>query len=472
MHKAYFKSLLLRHRQFLIIYTIICFCTSILISLLANFHVPDQQYGVGFTNLAVFAGLMTIMAMVLPYINFSFNFHKKSVDTYYSLPISRKKLFNSHYLSGLLMIIVIPTCFVILNLLMIKLRFSSVSGDYMIRFILCYLAQVLSISFLYSLNTWIVNKSNNALDAIILVAAYAILPYVLLLITEIFMMEHLVGIPSYSFINIEAFKWISGTLLAMKPLSYFDALSRNEVLSSMIYIEMLVSLFMSVGFYFAGLRTFRKRKGEDSQQISRDFFTYPLMVNIATVYLISMIYVTDKSLGQISMYLFITFLIYLIMHFAINRSTKVTKKIVLKYVIFFVIFNIFGYVSKQTYCFGVNLQTVDLEKYDQVDVYYANRMNNSYEYAQITFDLNEITLEEKLLINEFLEVQKFEAEYLKKHSIHRVKDEEMVVSINLKFIRGEDVAIREYHLKKEEVKNIEENELLRKLIDDGKQKDS
>lgn len=462
MYKSYFKSLILRQRQFLIIYTIICFCTSILISLLANFNVPDQQYEVGFMNLASFAVLMIIIAMVLPYINFSFNFQKKSVDTYYSLPISKTKLFNIHYFSGLLMIIVIPTCLVILNLLVIKLRFSAVSSEYMIRFILCYLVQVLGVGFLYSLNTWIVNKANNTLDAIILIVAYVILPHVLLLITEFFIAEHLVGITSYDFVSIENFKWLSGSILTMKSLNYFDALSRNEVLSSVIYIEMLVSLFMAVGFYFAGLRTFKKRKGEDSQQISRDFFTYPLMVNVATVLLISSIYITNCSWGQIFMYLMITFLLYLFMHFAINRSTKVTRKLVLKYMAFLVAFSVFGFVSKQTYFFGINLQAFDLEQYDHVGLFYSDHSTD--ERMRVEYDLNEVALEEQILINEFLEAQRIEAESLKKYATCRVNEDELVITVQLKLIRGKEIDFREYDFCKEELKNIEENELFKKLF--------
>ena len=38
-----------------------------------------------------------------------------------------------------------------------------------------------------------------------------------------------------------------------------------------------------VGFYFWAVNVFKKRKGEDSEQVSNDFFTYPLVVNLSSV---------------------------------------------------------------------------------------------------------------------------------------------------------------------------------------------
>ena len=50
--------------------------------------------------------IMTIAVMVLPVMSFRFNVNKKSVDTYYSLPISKKELYIVHYLAPLAALIV------------------------------------------------------------------------------------------------------------------------------------------------------------------------------------------------------------------------------------------------------------------------------------------------------------------------------------------------------------------------------
>lgn len=103
-NRSYFLHLLKQHRPIVILYFILCFAGSPLQLILAALNRINEGYyysgGSGEFYQATFLlfSFAIIMAMVTPYITFSYLFSKSNLDTYFALPVSRTKLFSMQLL--------------------------------------------------------------------------------------------------------------------------------------------------------------------------------------------------------------------------------------------------------------------------------------------------------------------------------------------------------------------------------------
>lgn len=466
MHKAYFKSLFLRYRQLLFAYALICFCCVPLGSLLTRVDRVDGYVGLGMMALVIFGIFMLLLGFVLPLVSFRFNLNKKSVDTVYSLPISRKELYNTHYFAGLLMIVVIPTICFLMDIIIIMFRFSRVPMEFSLRMLLSYGAMLLALTSLYSLNTWIVNKANNLVDALILEAAYAVIPMVLILATMIFIPAHIVGMAGFELIDLSIFKWISPAALIFTPLSNIGMYLSSYSVNATIFLEMLCSSVCSVFFYLAAKYTFNKRAGEEAQQVSRDFFTYPLIVNILSIALISTINIIQFDILPLLVYLMITFTLFILMHFVSTRSTKIRKSDILKYLLILLAFNVFNYASKQTYFFGINQRRVNIEEYDELIVS-SSLIGNQLDYHNpITMNLKKMDKKDEELLDSLLNLQNIAAERFRQgeygQEYHNGISGEYV-SLQFRKYASNVYEYRSYTLSVEDLKEVYSNERMNEL---------
>lgn len=467
MHKAYFKSLFSRYRQLLFVYALICFCCVPLGSLLTRVDRADGYVGLGTMALVIFGIFMLILGFVLPLVSFRFNLNKKSVDTVYSLPISRKELYNTHYFAGLIMIVAIPTICFLIDIFIITLRFERVPMVFNLRMLLNYVAMLLAVTSLYSLNTWIVNKANNLVDALILEAAYEAIPLILMLATMVFIPAHIVGMAGFDLIDLSIYKWISPSIMIFTPLSNFEMYLYSGTVNTTIFLEMLCSIISCVFFYLVALFTFNKREGEDAQQVSRDFFTYPFVVNIVSIALISTSNVIQMDILPIIVYLVITFTLFMLMHFVSERSTKIKKVHIIKFILILLAFNIFNYASKQTYFFGINQRKVDYSKFDQLTIDSSVFYYDFNSHDVVTIDLKNMDEIDQELIESLLNLQGIAAERFRQGEYDEFNyDGRTNEYVNLSFRNydNNEQEQRYYSLSREDFKEVLSNERFIKLL--------
>lgn len=404
----YYLSILKRHKKLLLIYVLIGFVAFPMATLISN----DVHYGRGIYEFGlIMNGLfMIICGMVLPPIIYKFMLNKRSVDTYFALPIKRKHLFDVHYLAGLTAMLVPLMINFLLGVLILTVRFGL--GRLPLLALFLFVFEMVAATALYSLNVFIVNKTNNLVDAVLLIAAYTILPCMAIMCLAGFIARFTVGYTAVYWDYSRLFDYFSPFTVMIRLMNYsLDKITLKDIGIFWLFYEMA----MIVIFYIWSMKTFEKRQGEDSEQRSNDFFAYPLVVNLASVLLLSMYIIDFSNLTLTIGILVITFVIYLAMHFVSRRSMKVTARIVIKYFAILITFNVIALVAHKTAFFGYNYTQPKLEPYNYLVVeceFYKDGDWTSEDYSAV-INLKNVSQSEQRLVEEVLNLQTIAADYKK-----------------------------------------------------------
>lgn len=124
------------------------------------------------------AFMLIVLCYIVPVWMFAFLKKKRNLDCYYSLPISRRAIGVTHYLSGLVAVLVPFLLSYALNMIMLLARgyFANLAHEYIIaHFLLCLLMGFT----LYSLFVFVFNEANSVIDGIIYIAGYSFVLYIL-----------------------------------------------------------------------------------------------------------------------------------------------------------------------------------------------------------------------------------------------------------------------------------------------------
>lgn len=387
---AYMKHLVLRHKTLLMLYTFVCFISYPLLTILTERPYIDDLMAIGGTIYMI--GLLVIF-LVLPVFIFKFNLSKKSVDTYYSLPISRKSLFFAQYVTPLICALLPVILNYALGTIVLTIRASINHYDWwggpagtfeaFIAFILALIPLVAG----YAMNTYFVNKCNALMDAAIVTLGYNVLPYLLILTVAIYLENHTVG--TGGILNdIDYFTIARVMSPYYRSFEFFvEYYSQRDVFNFLLFFKTLYNLAFLTVFTWLGLKTFQKRKGEDAEQITNSFITYPFLIHIASICIISFLDITRMlDIVWIVVFTAVIFVIFTIMNFIANRSVKFTWKIAVKFIILMIAFNCFNFVANQTELFGINKQHVDMSDKKKVEVeyyHYNSEINGQYNGVEI-----------------------------------------------------------------------------------------
>lgn len=411
----YFKSIIKRQKKLLFLYTIIGFVAFPMVSLISNNY--DLGQGVFEYSILINMIFMVIGVMLIPLAMYYFSLNKKSTDTYYALPISRKDLFNVHFFAGLAYIYIPLLINYLLGTLILTIRYGLHRFALFAFFI--FLCEIVITTAIYSINTLIVNKANNLIDAILLIVGYTALPYILIMSAMSFDSMFVVG---YSEHLIEFWKWFD----FVSPLTVLIRLSNASYALERIYttdfnfnfLWIIYEAVIATGFYILGLSVFKKRKGEDSEQVTKDFFTYPLLLNLISIALVFVVTlgVTVDIIYTITIFI-ISFIIYLILQFTARRSVKITSDLLIKYFVLLISFNLFTFICNETYYFGINLIKPNLNDYSVMYIRYYDYDDKKGEDHYALIDLNNMDESKTVLAENLLTFQEKAAE-LKKDNFY------------------------------------------------------
>lgn len=436
----YFKSILKRQKKLLFLYTVIGFVAFPMVALISNNY--DQGQGVYEYSILINMVFMVACVMVLPIIINKFSLNKRSVDTYYALPISRQHLFNVHYYAGVVCIYIPLLINYVLGTLILTLRYGL--GNFTGVYFLAFLGIIIITLAIYSINTLIVTKANNMIDAAILIAAYTILPYMLISSAWSFLNRFTIGFTESMFSLSLLFDFLCPLIVLN---NFINAINNYVYRFTMFEYNSLWIVYeaaIAVGFYVWAAHVFKKRKGEDSEQVSKDFFTYPFVVNLTSIILLSFYIIDFSDIVLTIAILVITFIVYLVMHFISRRSMKVTAALIIKYFVILIAFNLFAFAAKETYLFGINLRTPEITQYTQLEVSYWDYTNENKEYvAEIS--LKDMNKNEEAFVNDLLALQTKAAEFKRNHSGYSYYYEDSIY-LRIKFMTSDENNYKYYHL--------------------------
>ena len=413
----YLKSLLMRQKKLLVLYFIVCFVSYPLVLFIDEFINVSSDLGI-----IVYGIYMLIMAFILPFVAFRFSFSKKQVDTVYSLPIKRKNLFDAHYFSGIAVILIIPFINFMIGMI-IGLITGSIIIPHILGIMLCYLACAGVALLAYSFNTWLVNITNNNIDALIMIVSYLVLPYIVYLAWDIFSMSQSVGLTPPNIM-----RWIE-YVAPINLLSTYLSYIRNYVFDTMFYFKIIYSVIIVITFYFLARYTFIKRKGEDSEQISTNRFTYPVVINVLSFAFITNFNLTEVPLVALIMYLVVSFVIFAIMDFVRRRSTKINRQLIIKYIVLLVAFNLFSIVSKQTSFFGLNNRVLDIS--GSREFYIELYTPDGSESRMMRVNLNQMTPEQQKVVDDAIKLQALATKQFKEGTYAEGDYEKDIVYVNV-----------------------------------------
>lgn len=415
--KHYFIDLFKRKKKVLILYTFICFMGYPFIEIGNLIINKNANELISITQTSFILALCTlgILAAVLPIFTFKFSHTKKHVDTFFAIPINRNHLFKSHFIAPIL-----GACIPILvNYLLGGIIVVLFRGDFVNYFELLFLLLLAFVIFavVYSINTYFVLSTNNVLDSVIITAGIVVIPLIFSSAVSIFMESQIVrtGMVEIYPITDEIIKlllpYAGFVLIADAFENMYAFISIDFEVIEWFYI--LYYFALGIAFYYLSKKTFKKKKGENAEQLTTSFATYPLMINVGLVSLVLIFNITQMDFITAVLVLVALFVAYIIAQAIANRSMTLNVKMVLRFIALIVVVNGFNYISKQTEFFGINRQVIDYTKYDFVEIEFDSFNDKFGEDGEILesndlfyrVDVNELKGNEENLFELFEEYQ-------------------------------------------------------------------
>lgn len=222
-----------------------------------------------------------IVATIIPILEFSFKTKKINVDHYYSLPFTRKDLYLSKFLVGLVEMISIITIIFISMMLFyvfrIPINMFNLGG-----LLLYYLFVIVSCFVIYTFVTHFYIITNTISDGITnLVMACFALPALLLVFSEmdltlIDMIDNKINIGTSSFM----FPYSPLTVLTVisNGLVQYQTHKLTDSYLIQSYVSIGINIVLTILYLLNIQRYVKNHKAEDASQISDNILSYKLFI--------------------------------------------------------------------------------------------------------------------------------------------------------------------------------------------------
>lgn len=153
-----------------IIVTLIYACVLLTTRLYGNSN-KIYQFDVNLDTINV---LSVALAVIAPVIQFSYRMKRRSVDMYYSLPLSHYKIFTVKYLVGLIMVFAPYLSAYLIGALIMLIKTAN-RIFYGVYYIPHFFLTLPVIFLMYSLATFAFTRANNFIDGVIFIAFWALI---------------------------------------------------------------------------------------------------------------------------------------------------------------------------------------------------------------------------------------------------------------------------------------------------------
>ena len=239
--------------------------------------------------LGMFVPVLCVLCSVTPVMQCSYRMRRRSVDLWYSVPVSRKQLLFVRTLIGLALALIPYTLGYWLGAMVVALRAS-------VRFIWylpCFAVTLLLGVGLYGVNAFLFTRANSIGDGLFFVAAWAcILPAVLAAMASLgwdFVYRPFVGGVSLQRLSDTVFTY-SGMAWGVTPFEYFicaDAIDYETCVRACVASVLAVS--EAVAAYVLLFVRADRDQAEDAEQISSSWWGYRILIPVYVVCLMCFI---------------------------------------------------------------------------------------------------------------------------------------------------------------------------------------
>jgi hypothetical protein len=294
-----------------------------------------------------------VTAYGMPLIVFYFVHDRKAADTFFSIPVSR----NAVLYSSLLFCIV---CTAVPYLISAVIFGLSKSFDVLL--ILSYVViGLLIICALVIFNTMIYLLANNAIDGVIMLGAYTVLPLSVFICINSFLLSFVCGVVD---IPLEFLGYCSPLYMFVSAaLKYGD--KQSDLISA------IFSLLISVAGLFVLKKQFVERQVERASTTSDGFFTYPFIIAVYVMLsLISFASFFSYDYSSLFRYLSDYFFVYLLLfavfvaaHFIYRRKLYFDYRLPAYFITAMAVSLIFAFAARGSRGFGISESYVKNDRY-------------------------------------------------------------------------------------------------------------
>ena len=365
--------------------------------------------------------LMIATTLITPYL-FSFVQNKRSVDTYFSLPISRKGLLINNLV---FLFIILFGSWLLPNI--INFAIALCLGGSLLG-ILSYFAIVLLVEIgiiLFFASVYLL--ANNAIDGVVMIIAYSLLPLFLTLAIDLFQSVYIVG---YSAIDSNNILYLS--MPAMACNMFFEGVSLiikdyfNSSLFNSNYFDIIVYIAWTIFFGFALYHLFTKRKAENAEQNSNHFLAYPSLIYFytfislfAVTYMLGLnlhsgVQFTVPLLSSLLAYSLV-FIFFMVAQFVYRRKIFISSKVIIFFVVTVIVTFAFSELAYMTKGFGLSYAYIKDHEYvaysyrtyvnsiedEELKAYFMDYIANNPAYKDYYYDeYSYISLEFDVVMDE------------------------------------------------------------------------
>ncbi len=321
-----------QNKAYLIIYTILFFISSplgVIITKINDGRYIDyyetsnqaaQPYGL------VVVGIF--LALVTPFLIFNYLTSKKSIDVYHALPIKRSTLFNTHWLSSVLLVILPFTLNFILTYILNGIfgySFSWIDLSHYFLFVVMLIA-------IHAMPLFVIMNTGTTADGLIHTLIYLVLPFVFYGAFNTFFATYVFGA---GYLPWENFKYLTPLAAIFLPMEYNP--------SNLVQIT-LYWLVLNMIYYAVTLHLYRNRKSEKSEEPFVNNKYFPIITTIFTPLVFILLNVVSTafkathtigdffSIESFVLPLGLVFVGYMVLSFFRDRSTKYFMKTLMQYI--------------------------------------------------------------------------------------------------------------------------------------------
>ena len=331
MFSKEYLTYLLKSKKYLLLLIVLI----TLLNVLGNAHNAIMMFLQGFFTI--------VLAFAVPIDVFYHVHNKKAVDTFFSIPVSRKALLGTGIIFSFLVVYLPFACGII--------RYGTAAKDVNTFLLLSEMALTCLTTVVF--NTMLYLIGNNLVDGVIMVGAYTCMPIAIIAILNSFVFSYVAGLRSIEFYTI---RFLSPICLGAFLFDSGVRLDSGDIFS---IIALIVILAVSAYLLY---KSYVDRAAERADSQSTAFFSFPFVINfylIICLFLIASFYNMNYSgLKDFLQDLFVPYLllfaVFVAAYFVYRRKFYFSYKLPLFYIVMLVISLLCASVCMDYKAFGLS----------------------------------------------------------------------------------------------------------------------
>lgn len=246
------------------------------------------------TYVWVISTIAVFLAAGVPVLVFNYKMKKRSVDLFYSLPLSHTKILAVKFLIGLIAVFAAYTVAYWLGAVTLIIRYYAASDShpfYPVYYLPQYFASLLPIFFVYAISSFAFTRANKTIDGIFFIIFWMFAPALIVSVLDNLSLVSVSAFYPLCFCNFAPLDFLTAHFqehlrgyLNIHALSFIEEHSLAELVN--IVIGFTLTALLAVGATTGLFLTEKRQKAEKVEQISNSWFGYKVMIPLYTVCLI------------------------------------------------------------------------------------------------------------------------------------------------------------------------------------------